>query len=120
MLINAASLAFLQASSLPLIGVVVAVAVGVSVRDGERLILVDPEDSELENLVAGGVFAFLSDGNDSNDLSKSNVVWSSWDGPFRPTEVSQAEGQARAAGTKVLQTFYSIIFGENSPSMELD
>lgn len=122
-MVNAASIAFLQASSLPLTGVIVAVAVGVSLHDGERVILVDPEDSELETLVAGGVFAFLSaqpNAADPNDFSKAKVVWSFWDGTFRPAEVSQAEVLARAAGFKVLRTFYSVIFEGNSPSMELD
>ncbi|KAG8758619.1 exosome non-catalytic core subunit rrp46 [Serendipita sp. 396] len=121
-LINAGSLAFLRATSLPLTGVIVAVSVGV-VQDGlSRDLVVDPEDSELEALSAGGTFAFLtsqSQGDDSQmdtditALSEARIVWYSWEGEYIPKEFSKAEKLARHAASGILQTFRETLFGKD-------
>jgi exosome complex component RRP46 len=55
-MINASTLALLDAGSIQMCGVVCAVAVGV---DSSGSILLDPTDSEIPYLGAGGCFAFL-------------------------------------------------------------
>lgn len=125
-LINAGSLAFLQASSIPLVGIVVAVPLGVTQVGGSRTLIVDPEDAEIQSLVGGGVFAFLfseshrpaepSNGQ-SDRVMDGKLVWSSWDGVFDVVEVTKAEELAKQKGLEILQVFRQILSREE---LELD
>ncbi|KAG8827492.1 hypothetical protein FRC17_007825 [Serendipita sp. 399] len=124
-LINAGSLAFLRESSLPLIGVIVAVSVAVVQKSSSRVLLVDPEDTELETLSAGGTFAFITSQAQSEDnqmdtdvaaLSTARIVWSSWEGEFALEEFAEAERLARQAAFHILQTFRETLFGEEVDS----
>ncbi|KAG8814017.1 hypothetical protein FRC17_001332 [Serendipita sp. 399] len=126
-LINAGSLAFLRESSLPLIGVIVAVSVAVVQKGSSRVLLVDPEDTELETLSAGGTFAFLTSQVQSEDnqmdtdvaaLSTARIVWSSWEGEFVLKEFAEAERLARQAAFHILQTFRETLFGEEESMLE--
>lgn len=125
-LINAGSLAFLQASSIPLTGVIIAVSIGVKEENGSRNLLVDPEESETSSLVGCGVFAFLffqSRQRQSNGERgiEGKVVWSQWNGDLEMTEVSRAEKLARQKGLEILQLFRRIMSGEDiDSSMALD
>ena len=74
-MINASTLAFLNASSVPMRAAVAAVAVS---RTRQGALVVDPSDEELEESKGLGCFAFMFGGG--IDLSKSNAecVWASW------------------------------------------
>jgi len=132
-LINAGSLAFLQASSVPLIGSIVAVAVGLKQGSQGNELILDPEDTEVQDLVGGGVFTFLfsrsHDGltspniqeSENKDTLKGRIVWSSWDGMFDSKEYVRAEELARTAGTEILRSFRQIMSGTNdADSMTVD
>jgi exosome complex component RRP46 len=117
-LINAGSLAFLQASSIPLIGIVVAVSLGVKRVGNNRILIVDPEDEEIPDLVGGGVFAFVF--SQSHRMSQDRhenvmhgrLVWSSWDGIFDIAEVAKAEALARQKCLEIVLLFRQILSGE--------
>jgi exosome complex component RRP46 len=132
-LINAGSLAFLQAASVPLVGSIVAVAVGLKQGSQGKELILDPEDTEVPDLVGGGVFTFLfsrsHDGLNSTNLKESEnkdalkgrIVWSSWDGVFDTKEYSRAEELARTAGAEILLSFRQIMSGTNdADSMAVD
>ncbi|KIM21530.1 hypothetical protein M408DRAFT_80398 [Serendipita vermifera MAFF 305830] len=132
-LINAGSLALLQAASIPAVGTVVAVAVGVKRISQKSEFIIDPEDIEVGDLVAGGVFAFLfsrshaplaSTGQsepDNEDFPKGRVVWSSWEGVFNATEYAKAEELARFAAAEILEIFRQTMSGANDvESMAVD
>lgn len=107
--INAASLALLNASSIPLRGVVCAIAIG-RVHDTHEL-LADPSDSERGALDGGGIFAFLISGarvgSDAGDIentsgsgTQAELVWTSWGAggglPFDEDELRRATVLAKA------------------------
>lgn len=121
-LINAGSLAFLQASSIPLIGIVVAVSLGVKRVGKNRTLIVDPEDGEISDLVGGGVFAFIfSQSHRMNEDQhekemRGRLVWSSWDGIFDVAEVAKAEGLARQKGLEIVLLFRQILSGDELDS----
>ena len=132
-LINAGSLALLQASSIPLIGTVVAVAVGMKQVSQEKQLILDPEDRECEHLIGGGVFAFLFSRShddlaslnpmehENGDVSKGRVVWSSWDGVFDLKEYAKAEEMARTSGAEIFQLFRRIMSStDETDSMAVD
>ncbi|KAK2460358.1 hypothetical protein APHAL10511_007747 [Amanita phalloides] len=56
-LVNASTLALLNAGSIPMRGIVAAVSVGMSSSTGE--LVVDPANDQLSDLAASGCFAFL-------------------------------------------------------------
>ncbi|KAJ3548140.1 hypothetical protein NMY22_g1377 [Coprinellus aureogranulatus] len=73
-MINASTLALLNAGSVPMRGVVCAIAIG-KTPSGE--LLVDPEDSKTAELVQGGCFGFMvADG--AGLESNSTSVWTNW------------------------------------------
>lgn len=118
-LINAGSLALLHGSSIPLNGVVIAVAIGVSSKEGVRELLSDPEDSEVEHLVGGGVFAFIYS-NGYFDQQQASVAWSSWEGQCQPDELLAAELLALDNSKTILQVFRDVVTGNSSSAMEID
>jgi len=73
-MINASSLAILNAASVPMRGVVLACAVG-KLKDGT--LVIDPEESEDTEMTEGGCFAYLF-ADDVGGVSKAVCVWSAW------------------------------------------
>ncbi|KII92016.1 hypothetical protein PLICRDRAFT_104292 [Plicaturopsis crispa FD-325 SS-3] len=57
--INAATMALVNAASVPMKGVVCAVAVGRLPSDASPILVLDPSEAEHPHLLGGGVFAFL-------------------------------------------------------------
>jgi len=108
-LINASSLAFVNASSVPMQGVVCAVAVG---RHGSsRAIILDPSDEELFTLDASGVFAYLFSGIDHDQEQKqrlkSTLVWSNFiasPSPFTESELVSVHNLAQKGAERVWHT----------------
>ena len=126
-LINAASLALLQCGSTPMTGVPCAVAIGViDTPRGEvgvhgeketttnRIVVLDPEESEVASLIGGGVFAIhfsrgkesLLSGPTSKERTdvEGEVAWCSWEGLFVEKEFIEAQALAIKGAKKVLQT----------------
>jgi len=69
-MVNASTLALLNAGSVPMTGAVCAVSVG---RTAEGTYLVDPHGEEAERLVEGGCFAFMFAGG-----QRATCVWTNW------------------------------------------
>lgn len=98
--INAASLALLNASSFPLRGVVCAAGVG-RLRSSSDLLL-DPSEEETAALNGGGTFAFLIFGSKQESTRAPDLVWSNWNAaPFREDELVRATALAQAGAQKV-------------------
>ncbi|PPQ83716.1 hypothetical protein CVT25_006120 [Psilocybe cyanescens] len=99
-MVNASSLAFLKASSVPMKGVVSAVAVG---QLSNRTLVLDPNDDE-EAARGGGIFAFMfADGEGLQD-SNSDCVWTSWkstSGRYDENELLAARELARTGAKEV-------------------
>ena len=74
-IINACTLALLNAGSIPMRGVVCAVALG-RTQGGEYI--VDPTEVESQSLVGGGCFAFLFSDFEPSSQSGATCVWSNW------------------------------------------
>ncbi|KAJ8508090.1 hypothetical protein ONZ45_g9611 [Pleurotus djamor] len=83
-MINASTLALLNAGSIPMRGVVCAVAVGLKSSG----IVIDPPPEEYSDVSGGGCFAFLfGHGVGARPNDADNVcVWSSWSGDFGDKE----------------------------------
>ncbi|THU79494.1 hypothetical protein K435DRAFT_768693 [Dendrothele bispora CBS 962.96] len=93
-MVNASTLAFLNASSVPLRGVVCAVSVGMS-RGGK--LIVNPEEEGEGNFSASGCFAFLF-----SEVTVATCVWSNWrsfSGNIDENEFQEAKSLA-LSGTK--------------------
>jgi exosome complex component RRP46 len=97
-MINASSLAFLNAGSVPIRGVVCAVAIG---RLPEIGLVVDPSEEECTELNAAGCFAFLfAEGIGSHVES----VWTSWrskTAAFDEKDFVQAKVLAKGAAQRL-------------------
>ncbi|KAG7088167.1 hypothetical protein E1B28_012188 [Marasmius oreades] len=104
-MINACTLALINAGSIPMRGVVCAVSLGCIRVDSTYVYVVDPTEDEARDLVGGGCFAFLF--SDFEPLSESGAtcVWSSWrrwDGfGFDEEEILKARGMAKEAAREV-------------------
>ncbi|KAJ3508139.1 hypothetical protein NMY22_g16709 [Coprinellus aureogranulatus] len=106
-MINASTLALLNAGSVPMRGVVCAIAIG-KTASGE--LLVDPEDSKTAELVQGGCFGFMvADG--AGLESNSTSVWTNWrtlqGGTFSEEEVVEAREVARDAIGRIYEAMRS-------------
>lgn len=113
-------------------GVPCAVAIGVidtpcseSGTHGEkgtttnRIVVLDPEESEVASLIGGGVFAIhFSRGKEPLLTSKERtdvegeVVWCSWEGLFMEKEFIEAQALAIEGAKRVLQTLRSALARE--------
>ncbi|KAF7978240.1 hypothetical protein HWV62_1254 [Athelia sp. TMB] len=112
-MINASTLALLNAGSVPMKGVVCAVAVGSlsssSNSTPSSILVLDPSDEELLNLQGGGCFAFIfssitTDATSSDSAYHCEPVFSSWQAmpkPFTADELFQARDLAQAGAAKV-------------------
>lgn len=129
--INASTLALLNASSVPLKGVVCSAAVGRVRFEDETVLIVDPSKDELGSLNGAGVFAFLitggrpTDGSqlsvgmevEGGDAMKADLAWSSWNAlPFDEEEEERAQALARVAALRVRsymkQAIAHVVHGE--------
>ncbi|KAL5527796.1 hypothetical protein ACEPAG_6597 [Sanghuangporus baumii] len=113
-LINASSLALLNAASVPLRGVVCACSVGRARSTStstsgpdEFVLIVDRSSNELTSLDGAGTFAFLIAGDSSSAASEeqglnAKLVWSHWNAtPFDEDELARATELARAGAFRV-------------------
>ncbi|QRV86791.1 3' exoribonuclease family domain-containing protein [Ceratobasidium sp. AG-Ba] len=91
--VNAASLALLNAASIPMRGVLCAVAVGIS-ETGE--LLLDPADGECPR---AGCFSFYFSEVDAPD---GEIVWADWKGATSKAEYERATTLARTGAKQVL------------------
>lgn len=98
-LINATTAAFVNAGSVPMKGVVCAVAVGRLKPGSERpTLILDPEETELPDLAGSGCFAFLfstavyAAGTSSPSPPPCSLLWTNYTtaAPFDVGQLSQA------------------------------
>ncbi len=98
-MINASTLAFLNAASIPMKGIVCAVTVGRLASS--KQFIVDPSGEEAVLLDAGGCFAFLfADGLDE----RVKCVWTNWrsfSGGFEEKDLIQARNVASESAREV-------------------
>lgn len=112
-LVNATTAALLNASSVPMKGVVCAVAIG-RVSDpssSQTTLVLDPSEAELPRLSGSGCFAFMfsstlahSKGAHGSDIPPMSLIWtnySSTGGPFSETEYAKAQQMAESGATEV-------------------
>lgn len=107
-MINATTLALLNAGSIPMKGVICAVCIGKT----SDSYLVDPSDAELRTLETSGSFAFLfTDGT----VNSAICVWTNWRSAsttgFDESEISRARAVAAAAAQEVWCQIRSAIGG---------
>jgi hypothetical protein len=84
-----------------------------------RVMVLDPEESEVVSLIGGGVFAIhFSRGKESppkDPASKEStavegeVAWCSWEGLFVEREFIEAQALATGGAKRVLQSFRSAL-----------
>ncbi|KAK7025981.1 hypothetical protein VNI00_015811 [Paramarasmius palmivorus] len=118
-IINASTLALLNSGSIPMKGVICAVALG---RVPESRYIVDPSDEEVETMNGGGCFAFVfSDVLDSSESSsKSTCIWSNWrswseGGGFDEQEVIRTRELAREAAEGVWERMKKLVHDAEHP-----
>ncbi|RXW20870.1 hypothetical protein EST38_g4986 [Candolleomyces aberdarensis] len=117
-MINASSLALLNAGSIPMRGVVCAIAVG-RTRNGD--LVVDPDEKTAGEVTQGGCFAFMvADG--AGLESNSTTVWTNWRsqelGTFDEDELIEAREVARESIKEVYATMKSS-FLPNDDKMDI-
>ncbi|KAK7042217.1 exosome component Rrp46 [Favolaschia claudopus] len=111
-MINASTIALLNAGSIPMKGVVCAVSIG---RRNSSLI-VDPGDEELAALDASGCFAFAF-GNGAED---ARCVWTNWKSSvsFNEKELAECKRLALIAAQSVWRRIGEVFEGEGSGDEE--
>lgn len=106
-LVNATTAAFINASSVPMRGIVCAVAVGRLKSDAEDILILDPEEEELHRLAGSGCFAFLFSSMlstaDSLDVPPCSLVWTNYTttAPFNISELARARELASKGAQQV-------------------
>lgn len=98
-MINASTLAFLNAGSIPLRGVVCAIPVGRISVNSVTTLIIDPGDTELPLLTGGGCFCFMF-AHGIRPHSDLECVWTNWkssSGIFDEEELSLARELAKTA-----------------------
>ncbi|KAF9262853.1 hypothetical protein L218DRAFT_367078 [Marasmius fiardii PR-910] len=103
-MINACTLALMNAGSIPMKGIVCAVALGRARQDQGVSYVVDPTDEEAQHLTGGGCFAFLF--SDFEPQSGATCVWTNWrrwdsESGFDEEEILTTRGMAREAAREV-------------------
>ncbi|PIL33438.1 hypothetical protein GSI_04060 [Ganoderma sinense ZZ0214-1] len=103
-LVNATAAALINAASVPMRGVVCAVAVGKLRSEPEQGgLLLDPEEAELGKLAGSGCFAFLfssslpASGSASSGVPQCSLLWTNYTttAPFDVTELGKARELAK-------------------------
>ncbi|KZT70004.1 ribosomal protein S5 domain 2-like protein [Daedalea quercina L-15889] len=111
-LVNASSAALINASSVPMRGVVCAVAIGrLPTESGVELIL-DPSEAEIPRLTGGGCFAFLfsavlaSTSSSAPDAPPCSLLWTNYttNTPFDEAELKRAKELAEDGAREVWKT----------------
>ncbi|EKM79519.1 hypothetical protein AGABI1DRAFT_114059 [Agaricus bisporus var. burnettii JB137-S8] len=107
-MINSSSLALLNAASVPMRGVVCAVAVGHLPDVG---FVVDPSEDECAYIDAGGCFAFMFAEGVGSGIEN---VWSSWrsqSGTFAEKDFTDARALAQAGAQRVYSAMKNSVSG---------
>ncbi|KDQ54217.1 hypothetical protein JAAARDRAFT_135749 [Jaapia argillacea MUCL 33604] len=134
-IINASTLALLNAGSIPMRGVVCAVAVGrfrlsptrtsraIPTGGNSLVLIVDPSESEASSLEGGGCFAFLfgagfGDYDSSLGIPGCEVVWTNWHSttPFNEDELARARELARVGAKDVWRAIKDSVQGAGAKS----
>lgn len=105
-MINASSLALMNAGSVPMRGVVCAVAIG---RLPEIGLVVDPSEEECMELNAGGCFAFLFAEGIGRGIESVWTTWRSKSGTFDEKDFNHARSLAKSVAQTVYTTFKSSV-----------
>jgi len=111
-LVNASSAALVNASSVPMRGVVCAVSVGRLPSQKETILILDPSEPELPRLSGGGCFAFLfssvlaSVSPSETNIPSCSLLWTSYTTktPFDESELMQAQKLAEKGARQVWGT----------------
>ncbi|KAL0571222.1 hypothetical protein V5O48_010729 [Marasmius crinis-equi] len=106
-IVNATTLALLNAGSIPMRGVVCAVSVGLLDVDegGEKTYIVNPDTTTTE-LIGSGCFAFLFSDFEPSSQNGATCVWSNWrrfggGGGFDEEEILKTREIAREGAREV-------------------
>ncbi|OCH86456.1 hypothetical protein OBBRIDRAFT_838148 [Obba rivulosa] len=108
-LINATSAALVNASSVPMKGVICAVSVGRFPSASAATLVLDPSEAELPHLVGGGCFAFLFSSalpltpSSPDELPPCSLLWTNYTSSvvYDDTELRQAQALAEEGARKV-------------------
>ena len=113
-LVNASTAALLSASSVPMNGVVCAVAIGrvANPKASQSTLILDPSEAELPPLAGGGCFAFLISSTltsqnknpSDSDVPPVSLIWTNYTavGPlFDESELAEAQRLAEVGATEV-------------------
>ena len=114
-LVNACSAALINAGSVPMKGVVCAVAVGrVSdpINPGETSMVLDPSEAELPHLVGGGCFVFMFSSilpttSQKSDIPQSLLLWTNYSatsGAISDSELEDAQNIALQGAEDIWRT----------------
>jgi exosome complex component RRP46 len=128
-LINACNAAFVNAGSVPMRGIVCAVAVGRLPDTGNEnacILILDPSENELPQLQGGGCFAFLFSSTINKDEPEGNslgisLVWRNYatsDGTFDEIEFERAQSLARKGAQEIWHTVKASLPG-NMAALQL-
>ncbi|KAI0918491.1 hypothetical protein AcV5_002471 [Taiwanofungus camphoratus] len=126
-LVNASSAALINASSVPMRGVVCAVSIGRLPSTSGTTLVLDPTEMELSRLTGGGCFAFLfssvlsSSPKDTADIPPCSLLWTNYTAntPFDESELSSAHGLAEQGAREVWKTLKdSVSWMEKSSTTE--
>ncbi|KAH6897934.1 exosome component Rrp46 [Coprinopsis sp. MPI-PUGE-AT-0042] len=112
-MINAATLALLNAGSIPMRGVVCAIAIG---RTKDDTVLVDPLSEEDASLMEGGCFAFMFVGE-----NEATCVWTNWrsrKGGFKLESLDSAKSIARVAAARIYMSIKDTLGKADSDAMD--
>ncbi|RPD54967.1 hypothetical protein L226DRAFT_571612 [Lentinus tigrinus ALCF2SS1-7] len=108
-LVNATAAAFINGGSVPMRGVVCAIAVGRLKGEADGELILDPEEGELPQLAGNGCFAFLfssslsRSSDTSSDIPPCFLLWTNYttDAPFDVAELGRAKGLAEKGARQV-------------------
>ncbi len=130
-LINASTAAFLSASSVPMKGVVCAVAIGrlADPKSPQPTLILDPSEAELPLLAGSGCFAFLfssalasPEASPESEVPPSSLVWTNYTAvgsPCRESEFAGAQQLAEAGATEVWRKLRESVksMGQRTPAI---
>jgi exosome complex component RRP46 len=102
--VNAGMLALMNAGSVPLKGVICAVAVGRRLSDG--VLVLDPGEDEEEGLSAGGCFAFLFSSLSGEADVVGRCVWTNWRAVGKTRFDERTLGDARKLANRAAGEVY--------------
>ena len=119
-MINSSGLALINAGSVPMCGVVTAVAVGRTHTDS---LIIDPSDEESESLRASGFFAFLFAtrvGSKNSEVDCVCANWKSSSGGYDEKGFFEAKELARCGAYDVYKTIRRSVSQHMGFSAELE